>query len=163
MFASTCGVTSNGGLDLVRAWAQGMMTSSECGLTVYIDYKEKYYNGVIVGKCTGCDNQSIDVSRFALERLSIDSGDVRKSMRPKLNSRDFLRPSCLDSVISSESRECSLSVLYLHLMRTHKAHREGQCHRSTPTCPQIPGRVNVPCVVGSGSLSSSTLDFALAK
>jgi hypothetical protein len=67
---SACGVTNNGESDLVLALPQGIMTRAECGRAVHINYKGKRHTGVVVDKCTGCDNQSIDVSRALFQKLS---------------------------------------------------------------------------------------------
>lgn len=61
---SACGVTNNEESDLVLALPQGFMTRAECGRAVHINYKGKRHTG------TGCDNQSIDVSRALFQKFS---------------------------------------------------------------------------------------------
>lgn len=53
---SECEVTNNGDNELVLALHHGIMTAAECGRTVHIDHKGKKHTGVVVDKCTGCDN-----------------------------------------------------------------------------------------------------------
>jgi hypothetical protein len=67
---SACGVTNNGETDFVLALPQGIMTTGDCGRTVHIDYEGQKYTGVVVDKCMGCDDKSIDVSKALFRKFS---------------------------------------------------------------------------------------------
>ncbi|OQD76777.1 hypothetical protein PENANT_c117G10682 [Penicillium antarcticum] len=67
---SACGVTNNGEADFVLALPQGIMTTGDCGRFVHIDYEGQKYTGVVVDKCMGCDDKSIDVSKALFRKFS---------------------------------------------------------------------------------------------
>ncbi|KAJ5117719.1 hypothetical protein N7448_011351 [Penicillium atrosanguineum] len=60
---SSCGTTNDGKTDLVLALPVGIMTDSDCGRTVSIEYNGVTQTGTVVDKCMGCDDSSIDLSR----------------------------------------------------------------------------------------------------
>lgn len=60
---SSCGTTDDGNTEFVLALPFGIMTNSDCGRTVSIEYNGITQTGKVVDKCTGCDDFSIDLSR----------------------------------------------------------------------------------------------------
>lgn len=64
---SACGTTNDGLTELVLALPVGIMTDSDCGKTVTIEYGGITKTGKVVDKCMGCDNGSLDLSRAFFE------------------------------------------------------------------------------------------------
>lgn len=60
---SSCGTTNDGETEFVLALPVGIMTDSDCGKTVTIEYNGITKSGTVVDKCMGCDNGSVDLSR----------------------------------------------------------------------------------------------------
>jgi hypothetical protein len=60
---SSCGTTNDGETEFVLALPHGIMTDSDCGKSVTIEYNGVTQTGKVVDKCMGCDNTSVDLSR----------------------------------------------------------------------------------------------------
>lgn len=75
---SSCGTTNDGLTELVLALPHGIMTDSDCGKSVTINYNGVSKTGTVVDKCMGCDNNSIDLSRAFFEAVagSLDAGRI---------------------------------------------------------------------------------------
>ncbi|KGO68440.1 Barwin-related endoglucanase [Penicillium italicum] len=74
---SSCGTTNDGTVENVLALPHGIMTDSDCGKTVTITYNGQTATGIVVDKCMGCDNGSVDLSRHLFGELaSMDKGRV---------------------------------------------------------------------------------------
>ncbi|KAJ5501528.1 Barwin-related endoglucanase [Penicillium expansum] len=74
---SSCGTTNDGTVENVLALPHGIMTDSDCGKTVTVTYNGQTATGIVVDKCMGCDNESVDLSRhFFAELASMDAGRV---------------------------------------------------------------------------------------
>ncbi|KAJ5214463.1 hypothetical protein N7449_001632 [Penicillium cf. viridicatum] len=74
---SSCGTTNDGTVENVLALPHGIMTDSDCGKTVTITYNGQTATGIVVDKCMGCDNGSVDLSRHLFGQLaSMDAGRV---------------------------------------------------------------------------------------
>ncbi|KAF7525019.1 hypothetical protein PCG10_005370 [Penicillium crustosum] len=74
---SSCGTTNDGTVENVLALPHGIMTDSDCGKTVTITYKGQTATGIVVDKCMGCDNTSVDLSRHLFGELApMDKGRV---------------------------------------------------------------------------------------
>lgn len=74
---SSCGTTNDGSVENVLALPHGIMTDSDCGKTVTITYNGQTATGIVVDKCMGCDNGSVDLSRHLFGQLaSMDEGRV---------------------------------------------------------------------------------------
>ncbi|CAI7600721.1 unnamed protein product, partial [Penicillium discolor] len=74
---SSCGTTNDGTVENVLALPHGIMTDSDCGKTVTITYKGQTATGIVVDKCMGCDNGSVDLSRHLFGQLApMDKGRV---------------------------------------------------------------------------------------
>ncbi|OQE36057.1 hypothetical protein PENCOP_c012G06067 [Penicillium coprophilum] len=72
---SSCGTTNDGTVENVLALPHGIMTDSDCGKTVTITYNGQTATGIVVDKCMGCDNGSVDLSRHLFGQLaSMDKG-----------------------------------------------------------------------------------------
>ncbi|KAJ6000791.1 hypothetical protein N7481_001200 [Penicillium waksmanii] len=67
---SSCGTTNDGGSEPVLALPVGVMTDADCGKTVTISYGGVTKTGTVVDKCMGCDNDSIDLSRYLFKELA---------------------------------------------------------------------------------------------
>ncbi|KAJ6108034.1 Allergen Asp f 7 [Penicillium sp. IBT 18751x] len=67
---SSCGTTNDGETELVLALPVGIMTDSDCGKTVTIEYNGVTKTGTVVDKCMGCDNGSVDLSRAFFEAFA---------------------------------------------------------------------------------------------
>jgi hypothetical protein len=75
---SACGTTNDGETESVLALPVGIMTDGDCGKTVTISYNGATATGIVVDKCMGCDDTSIDLSRALFEKFS-DLGAGRLS------------------------------------------------------------------------------------
>lgn len=75
---SSCGTTNDGHTELVLALPHGIMTDSDCGKSVTIAYNGVTKTGIVVDKCMGCDNTSVDLSRAFFQALagSLDAGRI---------------------------------------------------------------------------------------
>ncbi|CAI7569731.1 unnamed protein product [Penicillium palitans] len=74
---SSCGTTNDGTVENVLALPHGIMADSDCGKTVTITYKGQTATGIVVDKCMGCDNGSVDLSRHLFGELApMDKGRV---------------------------------------------------------------------------------------
>ncbi|CAI7564197.1 unnamed protein product [Penicillium glandicola] len=74
---SSCGTTNDGTVENVLALPHGIMVDSDCGKTVTITYNGQTATGIVVDKCMGCDNSSVDLSRhFFGELAPMDKGRV---------------------------------------------------------------------------------------
>ncbi|KAJ5502152.1 hypothetical protein N7463_005026 [Penicillium fimorum] len=72
---SSCGTTNDGTVENVLALPHGIMADSDCGKTVTVTYNGQTATGIVVDKCMGCDNGSVDLSRhFFGELASMDQG-----------------------------------------------------------------------------------------
>ncbi|KAJ5867435.1 hypothetical protein N7534_001988 [Penicillium rubens] len=72
---SSCGTTNDGTVENVLALPHGIMTDSDCGKTVTVTYNGQTATGIVVDKCMGCDNGSVDLSRhFFGELAPMDKG-----------------------------------------------------------------------------------------
>jgi hypothetical protein len=67
---SSCGTTNDGETELVLALPVGIMTDSDCGKTVTIEYNGVTQTGTVVDKCMGCDDSSVDLSRAFFEAFA---------------------------------------------------------------------------------------------
>ncbi|KAJ5529955.1 hypothetical protein N7527_003348 [Penicillium freii] len=67
---SSCGNTNDGSVEDVLALPHGIMTDSDCGKTVTIEYNGQTATGTVVDKCMGCDNGSVDLSRHLFGQLA---------------------------------------------------------------------------------------------
>ncbi|CAI7629219.1 unnamed protein product [Penicillium viridicatum] len=67
---SSCGNTNDGSVEDVLALPHGIMTDSDCGKTVTIEYNGQTATGTVVDKCMGCDNSSVDLSRHLFGQLA---------------------------------------------------------------------------------------------
>lgn len=65
-----CGVTDDGETEFVLALPHGLMSLSDCGKSVRIQYSGKSKVGYVGDKCTGCTDQSIDLSRELFQEFS---------------------------------------------------------------------------------------------
>ncbi|KAJ5483878.1 Allergen Asp f 7 [Penicillium diatomitis] len=75
---SSCGTTNDGLTELVLALPHGIMSDSDCGKSVTVEYNGVTKTGTVVDKCMGCDNTSIDLSRAFFEAVagSLNAGRV---------------------------------------------------------------------------------------
>lgn len=74
---SSCGTTNDGTIENVLALPHGIMKDSDCGKTVTITYNGQTATGLVVDKCMGCDNGSVDLSRHLFGQLApMDKGRV---------------------------------------------------------------------------------------
>ncbi|KAJ6123781.1 hypothetical protein N7471_011098 [Penicillium samsonianum] len=74
---SSCGTTNDGTVENVLALPHGIMADSDCGKTVTITYNGQTATGIVVDKCMGCDNGSVDLSRHLFGQLApMDKGRV---------------------------------------------------------------------------------------
>jgi hypothetical protein len=72
---SSCGTTNDGTVENVLALPHGIMADSDCGKTVTVTYNGQTATGIVVDKCMGCDNGSVDLSRhFFGELAPMDKG-----------------------------------------------------------------------------------------
>ncbi|KAJ5665712.1 uncharacterized protein N7477_008160 [Penicillium maclennaniae] len=67
---SSCGTTNDGETELVLALPVGIMTDSDCGKTVTIEYNGVTKTGTVVDKCMGCGDGSVDLSRAFFEAFA---------------------------------------------------------------------------------------------
>ena len=67
---SSCGTTNDGTVENVLALPHGIMTDSDCGKTVTVTYNGQTATGIVVDKCMGCDNGSVDLSRHFFGELA---------------------------------------------------------------------------------------------
>lgn len=67
---SACGTTNDGETELVLALPHGIMSDSDCGKSVTIEYNGVTQTGKVIDKCMGCDNTSIDLSRALFESFA---------------------------------------------------------------------------------------------
>ncbi|KAJ5608294.1 hypothetical protein N7537_004913 [Penicillium hordei] len=74
---SSCGTTNDGTVENVLALPHGIMADGDCGKTVTITYNGQTATGIVVDKCMGCDNSSVDLSRHLFGQLApMDKGRV---------------------------------------------------------------------------------------
>ncbi|KAJ5474646.1 hypothetical protein N7475_004212 [Penicillium sp. IBT 31633x] len=72
---SSCGTTNDGTVENVLALPVGIMKDSDCGKTVTVEFEGQTATGIVVDKCMGCDNGSIDLSRHFFGQLApMDKG-----------------------------------------------------------------------------------------
>lgn len=67
---SSCGTTNDGETEFVLALPVGIMSNSDCGKSVTIEYGGVTQTGKVVDKCMGCDDSSIDLSRALFESFA---------------------------------------------------------------------------------------------
>ncbi|CAG8182320.1 unnamed protein product [Penicillium nalgiovense] len=67
---SSCGTTNDGTVENVLALPHGIMADSDCGKTVTVTYNGQTATGIVVDKCMGCDNGSVDLSRHFFGELA---------------------------------------------------------------------------------------------
>ncbi|CAG8891133.1 unnamed protein product [Penicillium egyptiacum] len=67
---SSCGTTNDGTVENVLALPHGIMVDSDCGKTVTVTYEGQTATGIVVDKCMGCDNGSVDLSRHFFGELA---------------------------------------------------------------------------------------------
>ncbi|KAJ5931458.1 hypothetical protein N7516_005947 [Penicillium verrucosum] len=67
---SSCGTTNDGTVENVLALPHGIMTDGDCGKTVTITYNGQTATGIVVDKCMGCDDGSVDLSRHLFGQLA---------------------------------------------------------------------------------------------
>lgn len=67
---SACDTTNDGETEFVLALPHGIMTDSDCGKSVTINYNGVTQKGKVVDKCMGCGDTSIDLSRALFGALA---------------------------------------------------------------------------------------------
>lgn len=67
---SACGTVNDGEKEFLLALSHDIMTPADCGRMVHIKYNGITHTGVVVDKCMGCDNTSIDLSRALFQEFA---------------------------------------------------------------------------------------------
>lgn len=67
---SSCGTTNDGNNEYVLALPIGIMTDSDCGRTVSIEYNGITHTGKVIDTCNGCDDSSLDLSRALFQAFA---------------------------------------------------------------------------------------------